>query len=77
MAERLERSLGERLIHSVDGLDRRTIPGVGEVVDTRGRFQHVVIQTRNAAGRSRTECVENQAELMRALGPVPEKGAAQ
>lgn len=77
VATRLERSLSERLTHSVDGLPRRTLPGVGEVVDTRGRFQHVVVQTRDATGRARTECFESQAELRRALGNTPADGASR
>lgn len=68
VARRLEGSLSERLTRSVDGLPRYTLPGVGDSVDTRGRFQHVVVQTRDSNGQLHTECFENQAQLERALG---------
>lgn len=68
VAQRLRGSLSERLTRSVDGLPRYTLPGVGDSVDTRGRFQHVVVQTRDSSGQLHTECFENQAQLERALG---------
>lgn len=68
VAQRLKGSLNERLTRSVDGLPRYTLPGVGDSVDTRGRFQHVVVQTRDSNGQLHTECFENQAQLERALG---------
>ncbi|HEX2729973.1 MAG TPA: hypothetical protein VHM70_00150 [Polyangiaceae bacterium] len=72
-AAALERSLEQRLSHSMDGLDKRQAPGGGELVDTRGRFQHVVVQVRDANGQMHTECVETHEQLHRALT----KGAGQ
>lgn len=65
----LRRSLEQRLSRSLVGLPRNTLRDGSESVDTHKRFQHVVVQVRDAEGNLRTECLENRRQLEMLLTP--------
>ncbi len=66
-------SVAPRLRRSTDGLERYQVGTLGEAVSTRNRFQHVVVQVRDAEGNLRTECLENERQLNALLRVRPEQ----
>jgi hypothetical protein len=63
-ASRLEAEEEMRLNQSSDGLVAEPIPGGGEVVDLKGRFQSFSVARRDADGSLRTACLENPLSLL-------------
>ncbi len=64
-----KRSLENRLSRSMAGLPRSVLANGSEAVNTNDRFQHVVVQVRDANGNLRTECLENRRQLDALLAP--------